>query len=459
MGFGGINVALSALYAQRQALETTGHNIANANTEGYTRQRVSLAANAGPITPAMFETYSGAGAGVRVDSIERLNDHFLQLRSLQEHAADSGLQQTKTILTRAELAFAEPGDNGIQAQLADFWSAWDDVANTPDDLATRTQLLEKAQTVTAGFRQASSDLKSLQVSSVSQVADDVAQINSMAQSIAQLNAGIDTAVNGGLNSADLEDQRDKLIQQLNQLTGVTIRDGRNKTVDVFINGNAIVRGRDATAVHLDTTGSTAVLKWDLDNSGVNITTGKVSALLNAANNTLPGYLAKLDTIAQTFMTTVNTQHAAGVDLNSSPSATPSGQNLLNGTGAADIDVDATVTPDKVAAAAVNGGRLDGSNALVLAEMGSMPTGADAAYRSFIDSLGVDVMRAGTQSDIQAEITRQADTASQSASGVNLDEEMANMVAFQHAYDAAARFMTAIDQQLDTLIHNTGLVGR
>src|SRR5438552_4467752 len=111
MGFGGINIALSALYAQRQAMDTTGHNIANANTEGYTRQRVSLASVGGPVTPAMFETWSGGGAGVRVDAIERLNDRFLQLRSLQEHSADAGLQMTKTVLSRAELAFAEPGDN------------------------------------------------------------------------------------------------------------------------------------------------------------------------------------------------------------------------------------------------------------------------------------------------------------------------------------------------------------
>ncbi|MDQ1395163.1 MAG: flagellar hook-associated protein 1, partial [Acidimicrobiaceae bacterium] len=73
MGFGGINIALSALYAQRQALDTTGHNIANANTAGYTRQRVDFAAQGGPVTPAMYSKWSGGGAGVRVDSIQRMH--------------------------------------------------------------------------------------------------------------------------------------------------------------------------------------------------------------------------------------------------------------------------------------------------------------------------------------------------------------------------------------------------
>src|SRR5439155_6570404 len=136
----------------------------------------------------------------------------------------------------------------------------------------------------------------------------------------------------------------------------------------------------------------------------------------------------------------NNQHQAGVDLNSAPSATASNQDLLTGTGATDIDVDPAVTPDKVAAAAVNGGQLDGSNALALAEMGTLPNGPDATYRSFIDSLGVDVQRAGRQSDIQAEITRQTGAPSQSASGVNLHEEMTNMTPIPHAYDASARSM-------------------
>ena len=149
MGMGGINIGMTALQAQRQGLDTTGQNIANANTEGYSRQRVRLSALGSPTRPAFFSQFVSAGSGVKVDAIDRASDRFLQVRSLQEHALDSSLQQTKSILNRVELAFDEPSDEGLQNQLADFWSAWDDVANTPDDLATRTQLLEKARTVTA----------------------------------------------------------------------------------------------------------------------------------------------------------------------------------------------------------------------------------------------------------------------------------------------------------------------
>src|SRR3954453_6873343 len=183
MGLGSINVAVTALQAQREALDTIGHNIANANTAGYTRQQVQMTALSGPTTPAMYAKWTGGGAGVQVSAISRITDQFLNQRALQEHAANANIQQTGQILNRAQLAFAEPSDNGLQEQLASFWSSWDDVANNPDDLATRNQLLEKAKTVTAGFRQASADLKSLSDSAVVQVGNDVSDINSAAQTI------------------------------------------------------------------------------------------------------------------------------------------------------------------------------------------------------------------------------------------------------------------------------------
>src|SRR5205085_7413583 len=135
-------------------------------------------------------------------------------------------------------------------------------------------------------------------------------------------------------------------------------------VDVFLGGNALVRGIDASTIHLDQTGATAKLKWDIDNSDVDASSGKDGALLTAANVTLPGYLSKLDAVATQFVNVVNTQHAAGVDLNSAPSNTPSGRNLLTGTGSADINIDPSLTPQDVAAAAVGAGKVDGSNALL-----------------------------------------------------------------------------------------------
>src|SRR4051812_14873858 len=177
--FGSINTALSGLLAFRQQLDTAGHNIANANTEGYSRERVDMSSVGGPIVPAWYSTYNGGGAGVQIDGVNRMTDRFLQMRSLQEHATQANLDQTGTILSRAELALAEPGDNGLQAQLSDFFSAWDDVANRPDDVPTRTALLEKADTVAGTFNKITADLTSLSQSSATEGSNQVTELNGL----------------------------------------------------------------------------------------------------------------------------------------------------------------------------------------------------------------------------------------------------------------------------------------
>jgi flagellar hook-associated protein 1 FlgK len=462
--FGAINTALSALQAQQRALETTGQNVANANTDGYSRQRVRLASVGSATTPAFFARGSGTGGGVAVQDVERISDRFLELRAIQEHATDASLQQTNSILGRVELAFAEPGDNGLQAQMSNFWSSWDDVANAPDDLAARSQLLESAQTVVTGFHTVASDLDSLKQSSLEQAGNDVAQVNDLAARIAQLNQGIQSAVNGGLQPNDLLDQRGVLLQQLTSLVGVTTQDGPNQMVNVFIGGTALVRASTAATMHLDNTGPVS-FRWDTDNSVAAVNSGSDGGLLQAINVDIPKYRDAVNNVATLFRNTVNAQHEQGVDLNNAPSGTPGGADLIFPGGttgtvdAATISVNPAITPDKIAAAAVNAGKLDGSNALTMAELASSATGPDQAYRSLVDNLGVDVQRAGIQADIQTQITQQTDNARQAVSGVNIDEEMTNMMQFQHAYEAAARFLTSVDSNLDTLIHATGLVGR
>src|SRR4051794_12688240 len=143
MGLGSINIAVSALQSQREALDTIGHNIANANTAGYTRQQVQLTALSGPTTPSMYSKWPGGGAGVQVSAISRVNDQFLNQRALQEHSANANIQQTGQILNRAQLAFAEPSDNGLQEQLASFWSSWTTWPTIPTTSAPATRCLRR----------------------------------------------------------------------------------------------------------------------------------------------------------------------------------------------------------------------------------------------------------------------------------------------------------------------------
>jgi flagellar hook-associated protein 1 FlgK len=454
--FAGLNLALSGLMAERQALDVAGHNVANANTEGYTRQRVQMEAAGGASVPAIFAKWEGTGAGVKVASIQRLNDAFLDARAYGEHGSDSALRATQGVLSNIELAVAEPSDNGVQAQLSAFWSAWDDVANNPGDLATRSQLIEQAKTVANALNQTSAAMTAVSQSSAGQINATIAQVNTTTQQIANLNQAIASATNGGLSPNDLLDQRDRLVDELAQQVGITVRTGSSNQVDIYIGGTSLVRGATASALTVDTTGGVISVRRQSDSLPVTLTGGSVGGLLDAVNNVIPKHQAALDAVAAKLVAVVNAQHQSGVDLNGSP-----GQVFFTGTGAADIAVNGAITadPSLIAAAAPGSGLLDGSNAQAMAELASGTASPDTAYRSFVNALGVDAQTANRQVDIQANITKQVDDARRAASSVDIDEEMTNMVAFQHGYEASSRVLTAVDSMIDTLVNHTGLVGR
>ena len=470
--FAGLQVALSALYAQRQGLETAGHNIANANTDGYSRQRVRLAA--ADATPALYSR-SGhrGGEGVTVAGVDRVRDLFLEARGLQEHAGDTQLQRTKQVLGQVEDLLSEPGDNGIQAELGEFWAGWDDVANRPDDGAARAQLLQRGQALASHVNQAAEALQKLAGDAADQFGRTVEEVNATAGRVAELNRAIQTATAAGLSPNDLADQRDALVVKLAEDAGVTTRAGDTGAVDVYLGGTALVRGDRAEPLAVTATGGTVGLQWQRLGLQASAPGGELASLADAANQRVPGYLAGLDGVAHGLEVAVNALHTQALDKqgtagqaffthDASQAGTPGGiARTLAVTPAVAAD------PDLVAARDPAKGPLDGSVALEIAELangasgttasqlaaaGLDPRGPDAAYRAFVVQLGADADTANRRVAIQTDITKQVDAARQAQSGVNLDEDMTDMLAFQHAYEAAAKYLSTVDATLETLVN-------
>ena len=144
--FSGLNTATTALWAQRRALDVTGQNIANVNTEGYSRQRVDLQALGGSAVPAFYSTSPGIGGGVSADDVTRIRDAFLEGRGHTEHANGARLTAEAERLQLVEQAFREPGDTGIQSLLSDMWSGWEDVANQPQGRGRPRSGLQRLET-------------------------------------------------------------------------------------------------------------------------------------------------------------------------------------------------------------------------------------------------------------------------------------------------------------------------
>jgi flagellar hook-associated protein 1 FlgK len=470
--FSGLSVGLSSLYAQRRGLELTGHNISNANTEGYSRQRLRLQADGGPLIPAIHSRWNGAGNGVTTAEVERLRDVFLEARSVQERGTDAGLRGGQVLLGRVEAILSEPGDSGIQSQLADFWSGWDDVANQPDNLAARSQLIERAQTLASGLNGASERLEKQWSASREQLAATVQDINATAASVAEYNRAIMSATKAGLSPNDLADQRDLMVQRLGELAGVTLRPGESGSVDVYLGGTALVRGDAAERLavtgpesmpqpQIDPAAKTATplvgLAWERDSYPVTAG-GSAGGLVQGMNDVLPRHRDQLSALSGKLITQVNEVHTAGYDQNGLP-----GGDFY--TTSADGRLAVAFTDPERVAASDEGDPLsptpnrNGGNAARLAELSTAKGGPDELYRQIVVGLGVEAQTANRRVDIQSNILSQIDAAREAEAGVNLDEEMTSMLAYQRAYEGAARFVSAVDQMLDTLINRTGIVGR
>ena len=456
-GFGGLSTALSALYAQRRGLDVTGQNIANANTEGYSRQRAQMEAVGGPTIPAMFATHDSVGAGVTVSRVDRITDKFLEARGRAEHAQNSYLTDRKQMLNRIEEGFGEPSDTGLQSQLSEFWSSWHDLANSPGDLAARTQLLERGKTVVASLRNTHDTLSSLFTTSREQLDATVTDVNNTVDQIAQLNKAVVRAQIAGQPVNELADQRDLMVLHVAELTGAsaTVRD--DGSVDLTLGGSSLVSGSLSRSLvaygagRLDDIGINPVgIRWVDNSTTASISSGRVSSTLETLGTTLPYYATQVDSVVATIASTVNTQHAAGFD-----QAGVAGGAFFSGTTAGTLAV-AITDPTKIAAAASGGtASLDGANADAIAAIATSATGPDRTYRQLVVDLGVAGQTINRRAAIQQTITTDIDSARTAESGVNLDEEMTNMISYQRAYDAAAKIISVIDNMLDTLINRTG----
>jgi flagellar hook-associated protein 1 FlgK len=457
--YAGLNTALTALHAHRAALDVAGQNIANANTEGYTRQRVDLRANGGPPVPAIFSTWSGAGAGVSVNDVVRLRDAFLENRGRSEHAQQAYLSTLDQAYGFVEDALGEPSDTALAGQLAEFWAGWHDVANDPGQLATRSQVLQRGAMVADGLRAGHEALGALWTNTRIDLDMLAVDVNTAASAVAGLNETIRRTQGAGLVANELVDQRDVQVMRLAELAGATALSRADGTVDVFVGGSTLVAGSSSRALTLTGAGRLAdqaanpvTLRW-ADSTAPVAAGGEIGASLELVGAVLPGQGAALDDIAARLADVVNTQHRVGYGLDG-----VTDRPFFTGSTAATIAV-AITDPRTLAASGAPGGNHSGSNADALAGLASAPGGPDAAYRGLTVALAVVAQTTARRADMQSEVTLKVDAAREAGAGVNIDEEMTNLLAYQRAYEAASRVLTTIDGALDVLINRTGLVGR
>jgi flagellar hook-associated protein 1 FlgK len=447
--FFGLQTSLRGLLAQQASLNVTAHNIANAETPGYSRQTAQLESVVG-LNLGTGALANGAGAilggGVDVTAYRRARDAFADLQ-YRGQASQLGDASTMTsALSSAELALNEPGDNGVATLLSRFWDAWQAVANHPEDAATKQALVVNAKALTDGINALDNQFATLQSSAASELAATVSTsgpILTDAQAIARLNQQIGAAVTAGRQPNDLLDQRDKLLDELSDYGQVTVTDLPNGSIQVAFGGVGTPLLVDDTTAWAPTAPATSLFATPTPGGRI----GALQTLTKVPGGTLDTYRSQLDAIAAQLVSAVNTAHgAAFFD--------------ATGTTASTIAVDPAV-----AAAPATGVRTSalagppaGANDVALAVAGLRGGAADGAYGGFVLRLGAD-SRDAQRREAAAEATKSsAEDRRTSVAGVSLDEEMSNMIRFQRGYQASARTMSTLDEMLDTLINRTGRVG-
>ncbi|MEA4902175.1 flagellar hook-associated protein FlgK [Desulfitobacterium sp.] len=507
--FFGLEMSKRALQTQQTALNITGHNISNSNTKGYTRQTPNIQAMTPDILNNMGNRMS-IGAGVNVKTIERVRDAFVDRQYRWENSNQQYWAAREDSLGKIEGLVNEPSDYSLSDDLDQFWNAWSDLSKNPENLGSRSVVLERAATLADTFHHLDQQITEMQKGLDSEIRVEIKQVNDYSNQIKSLNEQIKRAEIAGDNPNDLKDKRDAIVDELSNLVNVRVVESKDPSyTDRDVSIYKVYIGSDSASdqILVDDTNAAyqlaeptaagsdglpfADVKWatgSLAGKPVNLgeNQGKLKANLNmrGPDNTpsqpkesayLVNLRDKINELAKGIAEAVNDLHKLGKAKGITPPSDVPDFFVKDGTGeitAANIKVNSDLKNDpwKIATGKTNYG--DGEIAKAIASLSSgwedyenITLKADGTikaasfgdyYGAAIAELGVDAQQATRMRKGQDVLLNNMYNQRETISGVNLDEEITNLIKYQKSYTAAARMVTMMDDMLDTIVRGMGI---
>ncbi len=456
-----LNVATRSLYTQQTAIEVTGHNITNINTPGYNRQEVELT----PTSPVRaYGVY--IGRGVDISGVKRNEDRFINFQIYRNSSILGSLEASARNAMPLQEIFNENLDEGLSFALNDFFNALGDLATAPEGQPERTAVAGVAETLVTNFHLVNSRLDEMSKAANSEVKYTMSEINSLAESIADLNQNIMSIEASGQNANDFRSQRSELMSQLSEKIDFNYFESDNGMVTIQVaNGMPLVE--DVNFGQLKGFNNPAnnnyfdVYFEDINGNEYDVTQhiegGSLKGVLDVRDTTVIDLRNQIDEMAYTLTEEFNALHSGGWTLNGTtglnfftPLSGPSG-------AAAAIEIDPAILADvnNIAAGQINEAG-DNRNALLLAGIadvayfnGGTWTFQDK-YSSVVADVGAGSQRAIQSYEHQYDITTQVKNARESVVGVSLEEEMANLIKYQESYQASARLFNVVSELVDVL---------
>lgn len=484
----GLYIGLTGLQAQQAALNVVGHNIANVNTPGYTRQRADLTAN-----QSLVEGQVYFGTGVSLTTVQGIRDRFLDLQIYRETARQTGATERYSGVDAVAPSLGDSGSTGTAAQVQAFFQGFQELSARPEDGALRTNLIGKAQTMISGLQTRYRLLGDQRNNSDQAVASLVGEVNTLTEQIARINERVISEANQGADN-DSRDQRKTLTDRLAGLVGINVFEGSKGEYQITLDSGVAVLVSGNSAYKLQTTAGGAAFDNHLKVESVmggavvdvtaGIQDGQLGAKLDLRDNILRGFQRQLDELAAGVAGKVNQLHYSGfgadgaatsnyffsgVVANNGLPAGISGATSYKGmVNALSVNGAIAGNPSLIAAASVAGTRGDNANARAMANLQSAGATVDTdgdgigdsgPYSNFIGSLvndvGTKAQAYQAQSDTQQNLVAALQTQRDRISGVDLDEEAAAMMTLQRGYQASARFLSVINQLTDQLVNQFG----
>jgi len=450
-----LSIALSGLRANQQGLNIAGHNIANVNTEGFTRQKLILESSRPVvINNAVF------GTGVNVTQVARFRDSFLDRQFRDENQLLGNYNKQSDAVDLIEGILNEPGESGLQNSIKNFFNSLQDLATNPESSSVRTTVREQGRAMASMFNQVWRQLDKIRDNKNFEILDDVNKANEILDQIATLNVQISSTEALGRQANDLRDNRDRLLDDLSKIVDMSAtEDPHSGSVTVSISGQSFVVLN--SVIHLEAVsenlGTREVVNVfnPVNDELIDLRGGELHGLLEVRDRLIPGLQSELDTLAGTIINEVNSVHREGYGLQGVRTAPPSDIDFFDGDNANTIQLSDEISNDPGnIAASRTGAPGDNANALAMAQLrdkGVLNNGRftfEDFYTGVISTFGLETTTIQERLKNQEILVEHLGNFRESLVGVNLDEELVQLIRYQKAFGANARVISTTADLMD-----------
>lgn len=433
-------IGASGTRAYQAAMGAIADNIANANTDGYSRRNVELLESSASTASSIFEKSGAAFAGVDIGRVFRASDAYLDAATRRTANTLGSADQRARWMTDIQTAL-DDGPLGIGQRMGGMFSAIERLASNPTDRTLRTDVLFAMEQVNTAFKLARSDMSSLMDGIATSATNDVASLNDSIHQLASANEGLRRALVGSPAQIQLMDQRDQALLQISKRLDVTISFDGKGIAGVSYQGSPVVDNITPYDFAVSTA-TDGTLSFTLDGAAVAAPTGGALAGLSQSSVIGRDRIAQLDELAQKFVDDVNAWHEAGETAAGDP-----GEPILSyGTNAGTLQV-LISDPAKIAGAAP-GGAINGNlvAASAIRGAGSM----EDMWTQIVSDQGNVASATTAEQKAAANRDSLAQQARGDVSGVNLDREAADLLRLQQAYQASARIIQVAREITDAI---------